>query len=30
MFVEAVDELRLEKIKNEFRSYFDDAMRAIS
>ena len=30
MFVEAVDEPRLEKIKNEFRSYFDDAMRAIS
>ena len=30
MFVEAVDEQRLQRIKNEFRGYFDDAVRAIS
>ena len=30
MFVEAMDKPGLEKIKSEFRSYFDDAVRAIS
>jgi hypothetical protein len=30
MFVEAVDEQRLQRIKNEFRGYFDDAVRAMS
>ena len=30
MFVEAMDESGLEKIKSEFRSYFEDAVRAIS
>ena len=30
MFVEAMDEPGLEKIKSEFRSYFEDAVRAIS
>ncbi|SVE16676.1 uncharacterized protein METZ01_LOCUS469530, partial [marine metagenome] len=30
MFVEAVDEQRLQRIKKEFRGYFNDAVRAIS
>ncbi len=30
MFVEAVDEQRLQRIKKEFRGYFDDAVRTVS
>ena len=30
MFVEAINKPGLEKIKSEFRSYFDDAVRAVS
>ena len=30
MFVEATDESRLNKIKEEFKAHFDDAVRAVS